>query len=76
MQALGLYFSYKHAVCTLHGRLMKSYYWDRNDEACQHSKEDDDMADLRYSIDACVEAARSIILLTRYIDVDNYTPSW
>jgi hypothetical protein len=31
---------------------------------------------LERSVEASVKVARSIILLTRYVDVDNYTLSW
>ncbi|RFU35945.1 hypothetical protein B7463_g412, partial [Scytalidium lignicola] len=35
-----------------------------------------DAKKLEKSVEASVKAARNIILLTRYVDVDNYTPSW
>jgi hypothetical protein len=49
-------------------------YWTR-----RYRGEEFETADIRRlerSVEASVKAARSIILLTRYVDVDNYTPSW
>jgi hypothetical protein len=74
IQAVMLHSCYKYLVCSIHCRLTRQVYWTR-----RYRGEEFETADIRRlerSVEAGVKAARSIILLTRYVDVDNYTPSW
>ena len=74
IQAVTLHSSYKYLVCSIHCRLTRQVCWSRRfkNEQFQES----DLGRFERSVEAGVKAARSIILLTRYVDVDNYTPSW
>jgi hypothetical protein len=75
-QALAFQFMYQHARASIHGRIMKSYYLDQEDLAQSLGELSSDRERVEHSLHVCVDGARSIVLLTRYIDVDNYTPSW
>ncbi|KAJ6097013.1 hypothetical protein N7486_007759 [Penicillium sp. IBT 16267x] len=75
-QALAFQFMYQHARISIHGRIMKSYHLDREDLVQPLGSLSTDRESVENSIHACVDAARSVVLLTRYIDMDNYTPSW
>jgi hypothetical protein len=74
IQAVVLHCCYKYLVCIIHSRLMRKVFWSRRDSGVGF--EATDVRRLEKSAEASVKAARSIILLTRYVDVDNYTPSW
>jgi hypothetical protein len=77
VQALILHFSYEFAICAVHGRITTQFSWDRTDDGQDAlGKQASDAPHLEYSAGLCLKAARSMILLTRYIDVDNSTPSW
>ena len=77
IQALILHFSYEFAICALHGRITTQFIWDRTDEGENAlGKQASDAPHLEYSAGLRLKAARSMILLTRYIDVDSSTPSW
>ena len=76
-QALILHFSYEFATCALHGRITTQFIWDRTDEGEDAlGKQAGDAPHLEYSAGLRLKAARSMILLTRHIDVDSSTPSW
>lgn len=74
IRAIALQSCYKHLLCVIHARLVREVLWNRRDG--QRMGDNIGGNDLKKSLDVGMEAARSIILLTRYVDVDNYTPSW
>ena len=74
IQTAVLHCCYKYLVCIIHSRLIRQVLWSRRD--CGGGFEATDVKRLEKSAEASVKAARSIILLTRFVDVDNYTPSW
>jgi hypothetical protein len=74
IQAVVLHSCYNHLICTIHSRLTRQVFWGR--QYRRRESQIDDVRRLERSVEASVKAARSIILLTRYVDVDNYTPSW
>jgi hypothetical protein len=74
IQAVVLQSCYKYLVCIIHSRLIRQVFWSRSYRG--GGFETADVRRLERSVEANVKAARSIILLTRYVDVDNYTPSW
>lgn len=74
IQAVALHSCYKYLVCSIHTRLVRQVYWNRQYRGRGFGIPN--VKRLEWSVEASVKAARSIILLTRYVDVDNYTPSW
>lgn len=74
IQAAVLHSCYKYLVCSIHTRLFRQVFWSKRYRGEQF--ETADVRRLERSAEASVKAARSIIFLTRYVDVDNYTPSW
>jgi len=74
IQVVVLHCCYKYLVCIIHSRLIRKVFWSGRDSG--GGLEAIDVKRLEKSAEASVKASRSIILLTRYVDVDNYTPSW
>lgn len=74
IQAVVLHSCYNYLLCSIHCRLTRQMLWSRRYSS--RGLQVDDIRRLERSVEASVKAARSIILLTRYVDVDNYTPSW
>jgi hypothetical protein len=74
IQAVVLHSCHKYLVCSIHCRLTRQFCWSRRYTA--RELETADARRLERSVEASVKAARSTILLMRYVDVDNYTPSW
>ena len=74
IQAVVLHSCYKYLVCSIHCRLTRQVLFSRR--YTDGGVETANARRLERSMEASVKAARSTILLMRYVDVDNYTPSW
>jgi hypothetical protein len=67
---LSLHFSYYHAICAIHRRFTPMF--------THIDKEQDDFVEaiLPETPMTHIEAARSIVLLTKHLDIESYTPGW
>jgi hypothetical protein len=74
-QALFVRFSYFDAVSALHRRFAASYLFSNDHyESSVGGKPVEQWRPI--SVEKSIEAARQIILLTRHIEVESYTPTW
>jgi hypothetical protein len=70
-QALVINLGYNYGLCAIYRRLTAHYF--QGDSSLSASSLSN-VASTTSSM--CVEAARSMILLTKYVDVESYTPAW
>jgi len=68
MQTLVLHFSYYYALCAIYRRFTPLFCQDNEEIHLEHSVGE---ASITH-----IEAARSMVLLTKYIDVETYSPGW
>ncbi|KAE8421238.1 fungal-specific transcription factor domain-containing protein [Aspergillus pseudocaelatus] len=69
MQVLVLHFSYYYAVCAVHRRFTPMFLQgNEEDKAAECTPQGSSVTH--------IEAARSMALLTKYLDVESYTPAW
>lgn len=69
MQAIVLHFSYYYAVCAVHRRFTPMFFLGKEQE------EPEEWPPQGSSV-VYIEAARSMALLTRHLDIESYTPAW
>ncbi|KAF9888883.1 hypothetical protein FE257_008253 [Aspergillus nanangensis] len=69
MQVLVLHFSYYYGVCAVHRRFTPMFL---------QANEEDDIVEWspQGSSITHIEAARLMALLTKYLDIESYTPAW
>lgn len=62
--------SYYYAVCAVHRRF--------NPIICHDDEDETEVQGLLHGVTGTsqIEAARSMILLTKYLDVESYSPGW
>lgn len=69
IQVLVLHFSYYYAVCAIHRRFTPMFLQeDEENDVIEWSPRD--------SFITHIEAARSMVLLTKYVDIESFTPAW
>jgi hypothetical protein len=66
-QLLVLHFSYNYVLCAVHRRFTPIFTQD---------DEDQELVVLRATPVTHIEAARSMVLLTKYLDCESYSPAW
>jgi hypothetical protein len=70
-QALVINLGYNYGLCAIYRRFTAHYF--QRDPPLSTSN----VSNVESTTSAmCVEAARSMILLTKYVDVESYTPAW
>jgi len=77
IQALVLHFDYNYAVCAIHRRFTSLFAPSSGsgDSAGGENMSSLKPLDLNTAVTP-LEAARSMILLTKYLDIESYTPGW
>jgi hypothetical protein len=68
IQALSLNFGYHYVICAVHRRFSAMFQYSETDG---HPSSALGSADTKF-----LEAARSMILLTKHLDIESHTPGW
>lgn len=69
-RVLALHLSHSYAICSVHRRFMR-FFTDHDSEQCNGVD-----AMLTCKPMAHIEAARSMVLLTKHLDIESYAPGW
>lgn len=68
IQAIVLHFSYYYAICAVHRRFTPMFLLGNEQDKREWSPQGSSVV--------YIEAARSMALLTRHLDIESYTPAW
>lgn len=72
IQSVALEFFYHYAICAIHRRFPAQTFWQQTPCSSDQSTSDRIVEKAK----KCLEASRSICLLTSHLEVQSYSPSW